>query len=144
MTDLWDTQDLPVLKAAVEDLDKGGYEVTAEHLATSHLPHLSVEQVTLSMKRLTLGGYLNAPQVKSMSWGLGDSATGYTGAAIRAIGTWPSKETALERLVAALEDAAREVDDDETKSALKKTARYLGNTATNLGVGIASAVIAGQ
>jgi hypothetical protein len=62
---------------------------------------------------------------------------------MRAIGAWPSTQVALERLVSALEAAAADTEDTEAQTALRKTARRLGTTATNVGAGVSASVISG-
>ncbi|MCG8150319.1 hypothetical protein GUY44_07500 [Pimelobacter simplex] len=147
MSDVWNDQDLPVLRAAVEALDEDpdAFEVTAEHLADAHLDGITEDQARASLKRLVIGGYLEEPSLRNRlaSWTPGESVVGYSERALRAVGTWPTTEVALERLVAALTEAAEQADDPEVKSSLKSVAKWIGSTATNVGASIAATVITG-
>lgn len=49
-----------------------------------------------------------------------------TGHARRAAGSWPTAEAHASRLVAGIEAAAEEIDDEEEKGCIRKTASYLG------------------
>ena len=58
-----------------------------------------------------------------------------TGDALRVAGAWPSPENLLERLIAALQDAANdETREPEERSKLKQAASVLGSLATQLAV----------
>jgi hypothetical protein len=145
--DVWADRDLLVLREVVACLDKSASAtLSAEHLAEKHLNDFTVDEVCLSLKRLEKGGYVTYPPVRSRiaGWRPGESVADYTGRALPAIGTWPSPELALDRLVAALSLAAENADDEETRTALSKVARTLRTSAATIGLNVASAVISGQ
>lgn len=64
-----------------------------------------------------------------------------TGHARRAVGAWPTAEALATRLVAGIEAAADQVDDEEKKGWLEKTAAYLGNAGRDIAVDIAATAI---
>ena len=58
-----------------------------------------------------------------------------TGDALRVAGAWPSPENLLERLIAALQDAAKdETREPEERSKLKQAASVIGSLATQLAI----------
>jgi hypothetical protein len=90
------------------------FEVSAERLAANHFADLGSEQ----------SGCRSSGSCSEDSWrtrraahGTGDGLEAFrsdlTGAAMRAIGAWPSTQVALERLVSALEAAAADTEDTE-------------------------------
>lgn len=149
MEDVWDSRDLPVLREVVAHLDDPatvGSRVTAEHLASEHLAGFNRDDVRRALRNLELGGYVEFPPRNSRKavFKPGDEVVAFTGAALEAVGAWPTPEVALDRLIAALESVALNAPDDETKTGAAKFAAWLRGSANTVGLSVASAAITGQ
>ncbi|WP_229076070.1 hypothetical protein [Actinoplanes sp. DH11] len=57
------------------------------------------------------------------------------------MGSWPTPELLASRLVSALDRAAEEEQDEETKGWLRKTANWFGGAGRDVAVDVAAAVI---
>lgn len=132
MPDTWASRDLPVLKAAVELYEENGRGPRVSAIeARTGFDHDTVQR---ALRALYTEPYFE--QGKG-SWGAGLLMVGTpTSAALRVAGQWPSPETQLERLIAALEAAA---DDDarpeQERSRFKQAALWLGGTASQIAIG---------
>lgn len=130
--DRWNTRDLPVLKAAVEIFDQEGRNASAAELGeATGLDHDTVQQ---ALRALYLEPYFEKGRNAFSGHILGVGAP--TGAAMRTAGLWPTPETQLERMIAALEAAAE--DDDrqpEERSRLRNIAQSLKGAAYSIAIG---------
>ncbi len=72
-----------------------------------------------------------------------DVALDVTQTALYAVGAWPTPETALDRMLAALDKIAQNTDDSGTRTNAQRTAAWLRSSAT-VGLTVASAMITGQ
>jgi hypothetical protein len=67
-----------------------------------------------------------------------------SGDALRAVGLWPTPETAFDRMVAALEAIADNTDeDDDTRSRARKILEALGGAGKQIGLSVSTAVLTG-
>lgn len=108
-------------------VEKSGLSEEEVHAALRALmaedpPFLTNAQLRTAVGRVTLAG---AP----------------TGHARRAVGSWPTAEALATRLVAGIEAAADQMDDEEKKGWLRKTASYLANAGRDVAVEIAATAI---
>ncbi|GAT09379.1 hypothetical protein H7I77_01875 [Mycolicibacterium novocastrense] len=126
MTDTWTTRDLPVLKAAVELYDQTGEGPSADEIERAC--GFDEQTVQRALRALYRQPYFD----KGVEAFGGDilMVGEPTGDAFRVAGLWPSPETQLERLIAALEAAA---DDDsrqpDERSRMKQIALTLRGAA---------------
>jgi hypothetical protein len=60
------------------------------------------------------------------------------------VGLWPTPDTAADRLLAALGQAADRATDPEQKTRLRRTAELLRDAGRDITVGVATAVLTGQ
>jgi hypothetical protein len=130
MTDSWTTRDLPVLKAAVELYEENGGGGVAPSAIAARL-HIDEETVQRSLTALAPyfeGGLRGDDQVVN---------TGRpTSEARRAVGTWPSPQAQLERLIAALDHAANDESfDQEERSRFKQAILTLRGAAWQVAIG---------
>lgn len=132
MPDTWESRDLPVLKAVVELYEEGGRgpKVSAIEARTG-FDHDTVQR---ALRALYTEPYFEEGKG---AWGAGLLMVGKpTSAALRVAGQWPTPETQLERLVAALEAAA--ADDarpEQERSRFKQAAFWLGGAASQVAIG---------
>ncbi|NGX07010.1 hypothetical protein [Mycobacteroides franklinii] len=131
MTDTWESRDLPVLKAAVELWEEHGRPPRATAVAAK--TSFDGDTVQRALRALDTEPYFE----KSMSGSGQIIAVGKpTSAALRVAGQWPSPETQIERVIAALEAAA---DDDsrqpEERSRLRQVALSLRGAAFQIAIG---------
>lgn len=130
--DTWTTRDLPVLKAAVELFEEDGQGPRASEIVDR--TGFDEDTVQRALRALYTEPYFDDD-------GLGGGSHIVfvgppTSAALRVVGQWPSPETQLERLIAAIEAAA---DDDsrqpEERSRFKQIALSLRGTAYQVAIG---------
>lgn len=129
--DTWTNRDLPVLRAAVDLYEKTGREprATSVEQATG-LDHDTVQR---ALRALYREPYFEEP---TEAFGGEIIFVGApTGAALRVAGQWPSPESQLERLIAALEAAAEdEARPDQERSRFKQAALWLGGAASQIAI----------
>lgn len=119
----WTGRDLPVLKAVVELFEansSGRTPVSAVQQATG----FDAGTVEKALKVLHTQPYVKGGMKKKMPGGFVYATTGApTAEGLRAAGAWPTPESQLERLLAALTSAAEdETRPEEERSKLKQLA----------------------
>jgi hypothetical protein len=132
MADTWKTRDLPVLRAAVELYDRTGRNPHAGELGAAC--GFDEDTVQRALRALYREPFFE----KGMTdWGGKILAVGPpTSAALRVAGQWPSPEVQLERLIAALLDAADdEARPEEERGRFKQAALWLGGAASQIAIG---------
>jgi hypothetical protein len=140
----WSTRDEPVLEAIVELLDDGARVVNSPELAER--TGLDVEDVRRAIIALaheappffayTDFSALNGPN------DLG-SIRNVTGHARRTVGAWPTPEMLADRLIAGMEQAANETDNEEEASRLRRTGQWFGAAGRDVLVSIMSTAMTG-
>lgn len=146
--DTWTSRELPVLRTVVSHLDSASNPDTYVRASTlARAMDRSEAEVTAALANLFRGGYLVPPS------GVGaprDAAEAgiildFTEKALREIGQWPTPESGLERMIAALESIAADQYEPEAKRSRARTILgALGGAGRDLGVDVAGAVIAFQ
>jgi hypothetical protein len=101
LPDSWNSQDFPVLRAVVEKFASAGRGVFVERAEIQQVTGLTGEEISSALRNLERGEFV------SLSWTFGGpSVDDITERALRATGTWPTPESTLDRMVAALEAIA--------------------------------------
>ncbi|SDS08177.1 hypothetical protein [Actinopolymorpha singaporensis] len=139
--DTWYTRDLPLLRATVRLCDKsatGGASFTGIAAESG----MSESEVHAGLRALDHGGYF----VKTEgAWGAGIiHVFGVTGEARRVVGSWPSPETAADRIEAALEALAKNAPTEVEKSNARRALEAIRSAGRDVVVSVAAAVITGQ
>ena len=90
---------------------------------------------------LELGRYVHGARNERT---ISDHVFGITERALYATGVWPTPETALDRMVAALEAIVENTDDDDTRSRARRVLDGLTGAGKQIGISVATAAITGQ
>jgi hypothetical protein len=130
--DRWFSRDLPVLKTIVEIHDRTGRgNIRATTVVTES--GFDADAVVRAVRALHLGHYLKG--------GTGSAQQEFlfvgvpTGDALRAVGAWPTPEGQLDRLIAALADAADDEDRGvEERNKLKQVVTGLRGAAYQIAI----------
>ena len=129
--DTWTTRDLPVLRAVVDIYERTGDTVDADEIEAQ--VGLDKDTVQRALRALNTEPFFK--DLTEVLQGEIFAIGAPTGHALRVAGQWPSPENLLERLIAALENAANdEQREPEERSKLKQTATVLGSLATQLAI----------
>lgn len=137
--DTWTNRDLPVLTTIVETHDEEGEQPSPEAIATS--TGLSEPDVARALRAL---GSEQPAFLDGMESAMGGTILFVgtpTGHARRAVGAWPTAESLADRIVQGIEQAAEQVEDEEKRGWLKKTANYLGTAGRDVAVDIAATAV---
>ena len=121
----WFSRDLPLLQAIVQEADRTGKPVDVRKLDIEGLDRADLKVAIRAL------AHEDPPFFTKIEGSMADryeSVISVTGYARRAAGTWPSVEVVAERLVEQLASAADDLEDEETRSRLKKTVKWLGST----------------
>jgi hypothetical protein len=136
MESTWEPRDLPVLDAVVRYFDEHPQGVMLSCKEVADLAGRDPTDVYRALKILQ-------PTYLRLAEGLGHGPTsssvrGVTDEARRAVGQWPSAEMWVDRLVAALREAAEREPDPERRGRLRAMAEGLGGFARDVAVGVLS------
>lgn len=141
----WEQRDLPVLRAIVELTDEGAWHIDPQDIAE----RLDINADTV----MTSLGALAAEEPAFFRYhdvtALGETrrVIGHihepTGHARRTVGTWPTPESQVDRLIQALVVAANHESDNEKSSALRRVAAYLADAGREIAIGVISGSITG-
>lgn len=139
LPDLWHSCDLPVLREAARRLTSRHAPIPLDEIEQAL--ELTEKQVSQSARRLGTGEYVK------ISEGLGGVThfNGLSAKGLREVGNWPTPETALDRMIAALEAIAKNTDapeDDRTRA--RKALDGLAEAGRHIGLSVAAAAITGQ
>jgi hypothetical protein len=140
LADTWDSRDLPALRAIVQLFDASEYnDVRPEEIEReSGLTNAQVNRAAVALHDDGL--------IEMTSAGPGELlwVTKVSGEARRMVGAWPTAESGVDRLVAALEQIAQNTDDEEDRTRLQQFAGFLKTGGKQVGLSVATAVITGQ
>jgi hypothetical protein len=135
--DTWAARDVPVLRSVVELLDHS-YMVTVSDIAGR--TGLELAEVARSLEAMD-PTFLDFRKTETG----GDPTFWYvnrvTPEARRAVGQWPTAEGLVDRLVAALNDAADREEDAERHYQLRQAAGLLGETVRDVAIRVAETII---
>lgn len=140
LPDTWHARDLPVLRELVRLCDETPLEyVTIEEVIEA--TGLSELEVTRSGVALASDGLIK--KLGNMDQVLSDFIEP-SAEARRLVGSWPTSESALDRMISALETIAANSDDEEDRTKAQRFAVWLRTGASTVGLSVASAAITGQ
>lgn len=139
LPDTWYARDLPVLRVVVRLYDETMRPVRIN--VVEEETGLSRQDVQRAGIALVSGGLVTtsgASQMKVLMFG------GVTAEARRLAGSWPSPETAADRIVEALEQIAENTDNEDTRTRARKILDGFAGSGRQIAVGVGTAVINGQ
>ncbi|MDQ1628263.1 MAG: hypothetical protein QOI54_2007 [Actinomycetota bacterium] len=137
MTSVWETRDLPVLKAIVDFEDETGQYARLDTLAQRTGHDDALLQAALRALNNEQPRLISVIDVSSMSGKFFMGAGDATGEARRRVGQWPTRESLADRIIAALEDAAENAPTEEERSGARK---FLDG-AKGVGKGVLTSVL---
>ena len=128
----WAERDLPVLQILVDRFEDGANLVEAREVADA----LDIDrpQANVSFRALANAGYL-ADLTETYE---GASTSGITGRARREVGTWPTAESVMNELVAALASAEQHESDPERRDKVVAVRQALTGFLRDVAVGVLS------
>lgn len=141
LEDTWHSRELPVLRETARLLEEREPVIGVRINEVAATLGVEDEVVFRSMRILESAGLVEVAWVMPSTHG---RVTQISGQARQMVGQWPTAETALERMVAALEAIADNTDDEDERTKLQKFAAFLRGSATTVGLSVASAAITGQ
>jgi hypothetical protein len=138
MDDTWASRDLPVLEAAVSQIDELFKTHTyADATDIAAITGMDILDVITALNALD-GTYIKLGKgMEPSRWHITD----VTPAARRAVGQWPTGENLVERLAAGISQAAEREQDPEQKRRLHSVARELGGAAKAIAINVASEIL---
>jgi predicted ArsR family transcriptional regulator len=139
--DTWDAREYPVLRetARLLEIDDTFAGVRLHDIATA--TGFEPETVLRSLRILEHAGLVDLHLVMPAIAG---RVTQIAPEARQLVGQWPTAETALDRVIAALEAIAENTEDEEERTKAQRFAAWLRSGATTVGLSVASAAITGQ
>lgn len=148
LDDTWNSRDLPLL---VEIADLADRLKTVQPSAVAAATGLGDDDVKAAVQALVHAGFLHEDRAKLGLNGAGEIYLVLPGWLIpsergrRAVGLWPSEQTALDRMVdqlkAIADDAAA---DEDTRGRARRILDSLVDGGREVGLAVASAIITGQ
>jgi hypothetical protein len=144
LPDTWHNRDLPVLRAIVRAFqdDPTGH-VRSGALATEL--GMEPDDVTRALANLLRGGFVVPPGNAGRQAAEFGIIIDITDRALYATGSWPTPDTALDRIVATLQAIADNTDaDEDTRSRARKILDSLTGAGKQIGISVATAAITGQ
>ena len=141
LDDTWTHRDFPVLREVVRlfDLSEPDAPVWAEAVAdATGLTLQDVSRAGLALEAdelVTVDGYAERPVQRFLR---------VSGAARRLAGIWPTPESALDRMITALEAIAEHTDDEDTRTRARKILDGMTGAGRHIGLAAATAVVTGQ
>lgn len=141
LPDTWNSRDLPVLReiARAIDIDVNHQGVRFEDLPG--LTGLDFDQVYMACRALESEGLITVRLLMPVRKG---RVTAINGRARKLVGLWPSEETALDRILTALEAIATNTNDEDTRTRARKILDALSGAGQTIGISVATAAITGQ
>ena len=130
----WPTRELPILQAALRRLDAGDIFPTLEEIRAE--VGLDVAQMRAGVDALESA---SPPYMEvSNAWGnpnhVGGHVSRVSERARRELGTWPSAESVVDRLVAALAEAADAEQESERRTKIRAAAEAVGGFLRDVAV----------
>lgn len=129
----WGELELPILRTIDEIEGTRGTDVETIAAQTG----LHRQGVAIAVRRLWESDYLTAVDTSTNT---GDDyiAVRLAERGLREVGNWPQETEVIAALIAALADAAEDVDDEEQRSLLQRAGASLGGLSREVIVGVAS------
>jgi hypothetical protein len=135
----WETRDLPVLEYIVEYYDEHG-DAPDPSLICEALD-MDDEDVQRALRALQHDQPPFITDVRTTAAGTIFGVGAPTGHARRTVGAWPTPDALAERIVAALNEAAEQEPDPETKGRLKRAAQAVGGVGREVMIRVLSDVM---
>jgi hypothetical protein len=140
LPDTWHRRDLPVLREVVRRLDEHPYRYVPD-AAVAETTGIPVDDVRRSAITLERAGLVKL--IKDFSDELEFQEFRGT-RPLLLTGAWPTPETALDRMIAALEAIAEHTDDEDTRTRARKVLDGLSGAGKQIGISVAAAALTGQ
>lgn len=139
----WSPRDLPLLAAFVDLIDKGATSVRPDDLID--YTGFDAENVRRGMVALAHEDppFFEYSNNASLVGDVLDSFRNPTGHARRTVGTWPTAENLADRIIAGLNEAAENSDDEEEASRLRRTGQWMGNAGRDVMVNVIAGMLGG-
>ncbi len=137
----WHARELPVLRAIARQLERGPIRQPVQLADITAETGFSDEDV---IRALDILGHADMIDVELNRMTLNARVLRISAEARRRVGQWPTGQTALDRIIAALEAIAANTDDTDTRTNARKFADWLRASGTTVGLSVASAAITGQ
>lgn len=134
------SRDLPVLRSIAAQLEGRSLYGYATISQVAEDLSLNDDDVQRAIRALEGEGLIRRHE----NPGLFGRVVGMSGEARRLVGLWPTAETALDRMIAALEAIAENTEDDDTRSRARKILDGLTGASRTIGLSVATAAITGQ
>jgi hypothetical protein len=141
----WEQRDLPVLRAIVELTDEGQWWIEAAHLAQrTGFDEITVQRAlnALAAEDPPFFEYRDYSAVNEDGRRLG-SIHAPSGHARRAVGTWPTANALVDRIIAGLNEAAEAEEDEDRRNRLQRTAAWFGGAGREVLLSVISGAITG-
>lgn len=142
LTDTWHSRDLPVLRAIVAIFDETQDIVMPGDAAAA--AGVSLDDAQKAILALDGDGIIDASITAFAGGYMVDFVRTVTGRARQAAGSWPTPESGVDRLIAALEHIAENTEDDDERTRLRQFADFLKTSGKQVGISVVSAVLTGQ
>jgi hypothetical protein len=139
----WADRELPILRAALRRVDAGEEWPDLQELRAE--VGLSAPLMRAGLKALegAWPPYIEVRTVKGSPDEVEGHIHGVSERTRRELGTWPSAESLVDRLVEALEQAADAEEEPQKKGKLRAAGEALAGFARDVAVGVVSAQVGG-
>lgn len=141
VTETWHNRDLPVLRVIVRLIEAHPTRRPSPRHVADEL-NLSDDDVIRAVYNLKRGELVRP--VGPQRGGRMHEMLDVTHAGLLQSGAWPTPETALDRMIAALEAIAEHTDDEDTRTKARKLLDALKGAGTTVATSVAAAAITGQ
>ena len=136
MESTWEPRDLPVLDVVVRYLDEH-VDAMPDVAQIATIMGRDPAEVHRALRAME-GRFIQVPDMSVGADAQNYFVDGVTPEARQVVGQWPSPDVWVDRLVAALRDAADREPDPEKKGRLRAMAEGLGGFARDVAVGVLS------
>lgn len=143
LADTWDWRDLPVLRAIVQELDSTMEPVMLPTIGA--LTGLDGDDVKRAVLALDRAGLITASWTEA---GGGEKFVHFVrdvgATAFSLVGAWPSPDTGVDRMIAALEAIARNSPTEDERTRAQKILDLFVGAGRDIAVSVATTMITGQ
>jgi hypothetical protein len=142
MTETWTTRDLPILVATAElvEASPGAGPHSADIAPKVGMEHADVMRALVALAPT----YITVDKLGRSAGLAGVVVTSLTDEGRRAVGMWPDRADHLAALIAALDGAAEDVEDEEERTRVQRLREALSGAPKRIAEGVVAGVIAGQ
>lgn len=136
LPDVWANRDFVVLRELCRRFDERRQFIDLDTIAEA--TGLNTNDVERAARNLERDGLV------TIGSGLGILFSDVSADAFRLVGLWPTPETALDRMITALEQLAERGETEDDRSRARKILDNLRGASTQVAIGVATAAINGQ